>query len=115
MCSALVIFICIKFKENYISEITLHNTENTLRKFIITMHLCVQKVTRLNLEIKRTGLKINKEKTKVIRMNADTNKNIQVDGRDLEDAESFVYLGVKVCKSGGASEDTRAKKSNGSL
>ena len=68
-----------------------------------------QKVTRLNLESKRTGLKINKEKTKVIRMNATTNENIQIDGKDLKDVESVVYLGAKVCTSGGAEEDIRAR------
>ena len=41
-----------------------------------------QKVTRLNLESKRTGLMINKEKTKVIKMNAATND-------DNDDCSSF--------------------------
>ena len=36
-------------------------------------------------------------------------KNIQVDGRDLEDVESSVYLGANVCTSGGAEEDNRAR------
>ena len=44
----------------------------------------------------------------MIRINAATNENIQVDGRDLEDVESFVHLGAKVCTSSGAEEDIRA-------
>ena len=54
-------------------------------------------------------MKINTEKTKAIRINAATNGNIQVDGRELEDDESFVYLGAIVCTSGGAEEDIGAR------
>ena len=68
-----------------------------------------QKGKRLNLESKGTGLKVNKEKTNMIRMNAAISENIQVDGRDLEDVESFVYLDERVCTSGGADKDIRAR------
>ena len=45
---------------------------------------------------KGTGLKINISKTKVMRFNAASEEKIIVNGEELEDAESFVYLGPKL-------------------
>jgi len=52
-----------------------------------------------------TGLKINITKTKVMRFNAANDENVMENGEELEDVDSFVYLGAKVTTSGGADAD----------
>ena len=68
-----------------------------------------QKVTNLSTNSKATGLKINSEKTKLLRLNTISNENVQVDEHDIEDVECFVYLGAYISKSGGTEEDIRAR------
>ena len=58
---------------------------------------------------KGTGLKINISKTKVMRFNAASEEKIIVNGEELEDAESFVYLGAKVSTAGGAEDDITSR------
>ena len=52
------------------------------------------KTTRLDAEARRVGLKINKEKTKAMRINARNQENIIINGQDIEDVDEFVYLGA---------------------
>ena len=52
-----------------------------------------------------TGLKINIAKAKVVRFNAVNDEKVVVNGEELEDVDSFVYLGAKVTTSGGADDD----------
>ena len=54
------------------------------------------KTTRLNVETRWVGLKINKEKTKAMRINARNQEKIKINGQDIEDVDEFVYLGAKV-------------------
>ena len=68
-----------------------------------------QKVTNLSTNSKTTGLKINSEKTKLLRLNTTSNENVQVDEHDIEDVESFMYLGAYISKSGGTEEDIKAR------
>ena len=68
-----------------------------------------QKVKNLSTNSKTTGLKINAEKTKLLRRNTTSNGNVQVDEHDIEDVESFVYLGAYISKSGGTEEDIKAR------
>ena len=68
-----------------------------------------QKVTRLSENGLRTGLKINKEKTKTIRINSRNNNPIVLDGEDVEDVDTFKYLGAYVDKTGGADHDIRCR------
>ena len=68
-----------------------------------------QKVTNLSINSKTTGLKINSEKTKLLRLNTTSNENVQVDEHDIEDVESFVYLGAHISKLGGTEEDIKAR------
>ena len=42
-------------------------------------------------------------------MNTTSNENVQVDEHDIEDVESFVYLGAHISKSGGTEEDIKAR------
>ena len=68
-----------------------------------------QKVTSLSTNSKKTGLKINSEKTRLLRLNMTSSKNVRVDKHDLEDVESFVYLGAYISKTGGTEKDIKAQ------
>lgn len=67
-----------------------------------------QKVRNLNINRKATGLKINSEKTKLLRLNTTNNEMVQVDDQDIDDLESFVYLGALVSTSG-TEDDIKAR------
>ena len=58
---------------------------------------------------KGTGLKINITKTKVMRFNAASEEKVIVNGEELEDVDSFVYLGAKVSTAGGADNDITSR------
>ena len=68
-----------------------------------------QKVANLSTNSKTTGLKINSEKTKLLRLNTTSNEKVQVNEHDIEDVESYVYLSAYISKSGGTEEDIRAR------
>ena len=44
-----------------------------------------------------------------LRLNTNSNEKVQVDEKDIEDVNSFVYLGANVSKSGGTEEDIKAR------
>ena len=56
-----------------------------------------------------TGLKINVDKTKVLRLSARRQDPIKINGTDVEDTDSFVYLGATVNNLGGAEQDIRSR------
>jgi hypothetical protein len=68
-----------------------------------------EKVDALGAISQRVGLKINKEKTEVMRINNNQEAPVTIDGRNVNDVEEFVYLGSKISKSGGTEEDIRAR------
>ena len=68
-----------------------------------------QKVRSLSTNSKRIGLKINPEKTKLLRLNTSNTEKVQVDGQDIEEVESFVYLGANVSNEGGTEGDMKAR------
>ena len=69
-----------------------------------------EEVRNLSANSKATGLKINSEKTKLLRLNTTrNNKKVQVDDRDIDDIESFVYLGAHISSSGGTEDDIKAR------
>ena len=45
----------------------------------------------------QVGLKINKKKTKILRLNTTCERPIMLEGEGLEEVESFRYLGSIVC------------------
>ena len=69
------------------------------------------KTRRLDEEVRRVGLKINKEKTKAMRINARNQEKIIINGQDIEDVDEFVYLEAKVCKVGGGMKDLKNRLS----
>ena len=73
------------------------------------------KTTRMNKEPRRVGLKINKEKTKVMRINAKSQEKITVDGQDIN--EDIQLLGSHNMQGGGGMKDikSRLSKARGAL
>jgi len=67
------------------------------------------KLERLGSDSEGTGLKINVNKTKVLRLNARRQDPIKINGTDVEDTDSFVYLGATVNNLGGAEQDIRSR------
>ena len=64
---------------------------------------------RLSNASKGTGLMFNITKTKVMRFNAASEEGVIVNGEELEDVDSFVYLGAKVSTAGGADDDINSR------
>ena len=54
-------------------------------------------------------MKIDSEKTKLLRLNSTINGKVQVDEQVINDVESLVYLSAYISRSGGAEEDIRAR------
>ena len=67
------------------------------------------KLERLGKNSEGTGLKINIDKTKVLRLNARRQDPIKINGTDVEDTYSFVYLGAIVNNLGGTEQDIRRR------
>jgi len=77
-----------------------------------TKHQMQCKLNRLNAEAGRVGLKINAQKTKMMRINQNSQEpfTIGAQGR-IEDVEEFTYLGAIVCKDGGGMKDLKNRLS----
>ena len=67
------------------------------------------KVESLNINGKKTGLKINLGKTVLMKWNVNPEIKIQQEGCDIEEVKKFVYLGATVTTTGGAGEDISAR------
>ena len=63
------------------------------------------KTDRLCRVAQQVGLKVNSQKTKVMRINSRTDDRIYIDGEEVEDVDKFVYLGATLTKSGGGMGD----------
>ena len=70
------------------------------------------KVKGLGRNSEGTCLKINIDKTKVLRLNAKRQDPIKINGIHGEDKDSFVHLGATVNNSGGAEQDIRSRLGN---
>ena len=68
-----------------------------------------EKTNILDRTSKSLGLKINKEKTKVLRLKTTNETAINVSEMALEDVNSFVYLGSTINKEGGVEEDVKQR------
>ena len=55
-------------------------------------------VTKMNEEARPVGMKINKGKTKVMRINGKSQEKVAVHGQDIGEIEEFNYLGATICK-----------------
>jgi hypothetical protein len=67
------------------------------------------KTTRLESISAVTGLKINRKKTELMKINTTARAPITVNGEPIKEVESFVYLGSVVDKKGGTDQDVTAR------
>ena len=67
------------------------------------------KVSQLNEEARKTGLKINIKKTEVMKINNKQQLPITLNSETLPEADKFVYLGSVVASNGGAEDDVGAR------
>ena len=67
------------------------------------------KITALSNTAKQVGLKINKEKTKLMRTNNEQEAPITIEGSEIEDINEYLYLGSKISQTGGTDEDIKAR------
>ena len=67
------------------------------------------KTDLLKVVLEKTGLKINKSKTEVMKINTSVTTPITVVGEHVKEVESFVYLGSLVDKKGGTDQDVKAR------
>ena len=58
-------------------------------------------------EAEKVGLQININKTEVMRVDNNRQQAIQLQGKEIKEADSFTYLGSVVSKDGGIDEDIR--------
>ncbi|PVD26785.1 hypothetical protein C0Q70_14463 [Pomacea canaliculata] len=63
------------------------------------------KLSKLAEEAEKTGLKINKKKTEVMKFNNKQELPIQLQGENILETDRFTYLGSIVSKDGGADDD----------
>ena len=67
-----------------------------------------EKSQQLSTVALQTGLEINTRKTKSMMVNTATNILIQIAEQNIEDVESFTYLGSIINKTGGTEEDIKS-------
>ena len=60
-------------------------------------------------EAEKVGLQININITEVMRVNNNRQEAIQLQGKEIKEADSFTYLGSEVSKYGGTDEDIRKR------
>ena len=68
-----------------------------------------RKTTLLETISAGTGLKINRKKTELMKMNTTANTPVTVAGEPIREVESFVYLGSVVDLQGGTDRDVTAR------
>ena len=67
------------------------------------------KTTLLETTSAGTGLKINRKKTELMKMNTTANAPVTVGGEPIREMESFVYLGSVIDQQGGTDRDVTAR------
>ena len=67
------------------------------------------KTTLLETTSAGAGLKINRKKTELMKMNTTVNTPVTVGGKPIKEVESFVYLGSVVDQQGGTDRDVTAR------
>jgi hypothetical protein len=63
------------------------------------------KIIRLQQEAKLAGLNINVNKTKEMRINTQIEEKLSITNKEIEQVESFTYLGSIVTQDGGTDQD----------
>ena len=68
-----------------------------------------EKTTDLHHTSVQVGLTLNKQKTKILRINTGTDEPVTIEGEELEEVASFIYLGSVMDKSGGTDADVKTR------
>ena len=55
------------------------------------------------------GLKLNDKKCKVMKTDSSSEKKLKVQGKEVEEVDSFTYLGANVTQDGGGTVDIRKR------
>ena len=63
------------------------------------------KTRQLNQFAARTGLRINKKKTQILRINSKCENRILIDDQELKEVDKYNYLGANISKQGGGGDD----------
>jgi hypothetical protein len=66
-------------------------------------------MSKLQEDAKNVGLRINAVKTRELRINSSVEAKLTLKGTDLEQGNSFLFLGSIVTKTGGAEEDVKRR------
>ena len=66
-----------------------------------------QNSSKLTQEAEKTGLKINIQKTKLLKVNSTQQAKVQLKGKDIEEVNTFTHLGSVVTDKGGTDEDVK--------
>jgi hypothetical protein len=75
------------------------------------------KLNDLKVEAQNTGMKINSQKTKEMRVNPKNKDRFNLEGCEIEEVNKVCYLGCMVSLDGGANEDVinRINKAKGAF
>ena len=68
-----------------------------------------EKTSDLQRTSAQVGLTLNTQKTKILRINADTDEPVKIEGEELGEVGSFTYLGSVMDKSGGTDADVKTR------
>lgn len=68
-----------------------------------------EKLQDLEREAGAVGLKLNAQKTKMMKVNAKSKQKLRVNDEDVEEVEEFTYLGSVTARDGGATADVKMR------
>lgn len=74
-----------------------------------TMQHLQQKTRKLEENAAMVGLKLNDKKCKIMKTNSKSEDKLQVQRNDVEEVESFTYLGAVVTQDGGGTADVKKR------
>ena len=70
---------------------------------------CQRKINKLKVTAEKAGLKINRDKTKSMRLNARTQTPLKIGSEVMEDVDTFVYLGSVMTTTGDSDHDIKVR------
>ena len=68
------------------------------------------KTSRLTENAAKVGLKLNAKKCKVMKANSRSDDKLKVGDNEVEEVESFIYLGANVTRDGGGTADVQKRR-----
>ena len=74
-----------------------------------TMNHLQEKTSKLETNAGKVGLKLNNNKCKIMKTNSKSESKLKVRGSDVEEVDSFTYLGANVTTDGGSTVDLKKR------